>query len=230
MATTKKVTTVESYEDKQVQWHKKLMAAQKDFKPVKKSVFNSFAKFNASNRSDLQDAVEDAMQKNDLEVHWKSDLKEQTNSYIGVMRCIVTDVETGYSDESSAPILFPQRLNKSTGTMEKQTDPISYEIGCAFAMKQALKEITGLNQREEVEQAAQEDKSKEEIKQEAEEKLPSKSLFDKARDAMLMCRMSKSELKLKLQKAEDYCLQGKLTEDELISLQQEFAQDLEIKE
>ena len=53
------------------------------------------------------------------------------------------------------------------------------------------------------------------------------SMYEKAREAMLICKHSAPMLKSKFDKAEQVTLQGQMTEEELVKLQEEFGEYLE---
>lgn len=198
-----------------------MVLARAMFNPLEKSAHNAFGNFDYSTLGDIINAVDAGLTANEFDYYWKPGLTEHPGHTGGSLMLVITHIPTGIEREATAPIHYPTKLNKQTGELIEQRDGMGYEIGCTFAQKATMKLLTGLNPSGETLEEA--------VTQQAEpEPAPPKmSMYDKAREAMLICKHSAPMLKSKFDKAENCTLKGEMSEAELIKLQEEFGEYLE---
>ena len=164
--------------------------------------------------------MEAALSANDFDYYWSPGLTEHAGHTGECLKLTILHIPSGESRTATAPIHYPTRQSKQTGELVQQRDGIGYEIGATFAQKATLKLLTGINPSGE--------KTEEIIQPEVAEPEPVQmSMYEKAREAMLICKHSQSMLKQKFEKAETCCLRKEMTEAELIKLQEEFGSFLE---
>lgn len=197
-----------------------MVMARAMFNVLEKSATNSFGGYDYSTLGDYLNAMEAALSANDFDYYWKPGLTEHAGHTGECLKLTILHIPSGVQRDATAPIHYPKKLNKQTGELVEQRDGIGYEIGCTFAQKATLKLLTGINPAGE--------QTEEIIQPEVAEPEPVQmSMYEKAREAMLICKHSTSMLKQKFEKAETCCLRKEMTEAELIKLQEEFGSYLE---
>ena len=191
-----------------------LVKAQAEFKAVKKSCENKFAGFRYPSYSDMAAATYPALNKHGFFVHYEQDGDDLT----GYLR----HADTGQSLASTAPLLYP--TDRKTG--QPQRDGQGLEIALAYAKKILVMELTGAwleGSEPEVEQDQGKKNAEAAVAEEPKKRKGKPALIDQIRTALLLVKASPVALKEKLAKAEQYAIEGRITEEELIALQEEFA-------
>jgi hypothetical protein len=197
-----------------------MVLARAMFNVLEKSATNSFGGYDYSTLGDYLNAMEAALSANDFDYYWKPGLTEHAGHTGECLKLVILHIPSGTERDATAPIHYPKKFNKQTGEYVEQRDGIGYEIACTFAQKATLKLLTGINPAGE--------KTEEIIQPEvAEPEPPKMSMYEKAREAMSICKHSASMLKQKFDKAEHLTLKGEMTEEELVKLQEEFGSFLE---
>ena len=192
-----------------------LVKAQAEFKAVKKSCENKFAGFRYPSYSDMAAATYPALNKHGVFVHYEQEDDDLTGYLL--------HADTGQSLDSTAPLLYP--LDRKTG--QPQRDGQGLEIALAYAKKILVMELTGAwleGSEPEVEQDQGKKNAEAAVAEEPKRQRKGKpALIDQIRTALLLVKASPAALKEKLTKAEQYAVEGRITEEELIALQKEFA-------
>ena len=191
-----------------------LVKAQAEFKAVKKSCENKFAGFRYPSYSDMAAATYPALNKHGVFVHYQQDGDDLTG--------FLLHADTGQSLASTAPLLYP--TDSKTG--QPQRDGQGLEIALAYAKKILLMELTGAwleGSEPEVEQDQGKKNAEAAVAEEPKKRKGKPALIDQIRTALLLVKASPVALKEKLAKAEQYAIEGRITEEELIALQEEFA-------
>lgn len=197
-----------------------MVMARAMFNVLEKSATNSFGGYDYSTLGDYLNAMEAALSANDFDYYWKPGLTEHAGHTGECLKLVILHIPSGTERDATAPLHYPKKFNKQTGEYVEQRDGIGYEIACTFAQKATLKLLTGINPAgEQTEEIIQPEV--------AEPEPPKMSMYDKAREAMSICKHSASMLKQKMDKAEQCCLSKEMTEEELIKLQEEFGSFLE---
>ena len=197
-----------------------MVLARAMFNVLEKSATNSFGGYDYSTLGDYLNAMEAALSANDFDYYWQPGLTEHAGHTGECLKLTILHIPSKESRTATAPIHYPCKMNKQTGELIQQKDGIGYEIGATFAQKATLKLLTGINPAGE--------KTEEVIQPEvAEPEPPKMSMYEKAREAMLICKHSAPMLKSKFDKAENCTLKGEMSEAELIKLQEEFGEYLE---
>ena len=193
-----------------------LVKAQAEFKPVRKSCENKFAGFFYPSYADMAAATYPALNKHGFFVHYEQDGDDLT----GYLR----HADTGQSLASTAPLLYP--TDRKTG--QPQRDGQGLEIALAYAKKILVMELTGAwleGSEPEVEQDQGKKNAEAAVAEEPKKRKGKPALIDQIRTALLLVKASPVALKEKLAKAEQYAIEGRITEEELIALQEEFTID-----
>ena len=191
-----------------------LVKAQAEFKAVKKSCENKFAGFRYPSYSDMAAATYPALNKHWVFVHYQQDGDDLTG--------FLLHADTGQSLASTAPLLYP--TDRKTG--QPQRDGQGLEIALAYAKKILVMELTGAwleGSEPEVEQDQGKKNAEAAVAEEPKKRKGKPALIDQIRTALLLVKASPVALKEKLAKAEQYAIEGRITEEELIALQEEFA-------
>ena len=191
-----------------------LVKAQAEFKAVKKSCENKFAGFRYPSYSDMAAATYPALNKHGVFVHYQQDGDDLTG--------FLLHADTGQSLASTAPLLYP--TDRKTG--QPQRDGQGLEIALAYAKKILVMELTGAwleGSEPEVEQDQGKKNAEAAVAEEPKKRKGKPALIDQIRTALLLVKASPVALKEKLAKAEQYAIEGRITEEELIALQEEFA-------
>ena len=193
-----------------------LVKAQAEFKAVKKSCENKFAGFRYPSYSDMAAATYPALNKHGVFVHYEQEDDDLTGYLL--------HADTGQSLDSTAPLLYP--LDRKTG--QPQRDGQGLEIALAYAKKILVMELTGAwleGSEPEVEQDQGKKNAEAAVAEEPKKRKGKPALIDQIRTALLLVKASPVALKEKLAKAEQYAIEGRITEEELIELQKEFTID-----
>ena len=191
-----------------------LVKAQAEFKPVRKSCENKFAGFFYPSYADMAAATYPALNKHGVFVHYQQDGDDLTG--------FLLHADTGQSLASTAPLLYP--TDRKTG--QPQRDGQGLEIALAYAKKILVMELTGAwleGSEPEVEQDQGKKNAEAAVAEEPKKRKGKPALIDQIRTALLLVKASPVALKEKLAKAEQYAIEGRITEEELIALQEEFA-------
>ena len=191
-----------------------LVKAQAEFKAVKKSCENKFAGFRYPSYADMAAATYPALNKHGVFVHYQQDGDDLTG--------FLLHADTGQSLASTAPLLYP--TDRKTG--QPQRDGQGLEIALAYAKKILVMELTGAwleGSEPEVEQDQGKKNAEAAVAEEPKKRKGKPALIDQIRTALLLVKASPVALKEKLAKAEQYAIEGRITEEELIALQEEFA-------
>lgn len=190
-----------------------LVKAQAEFKPVKKSCENKFAGFRYPSYSDMAAATYPALNKHGVFVHYRQD----GDDLVGYL----LHADTGQSLDSTAPLLYP--IDRKTG--QQQRDGQGLETAIAYAKKALLMELTGAwleGSEPEVEQDQGKKNAEAAVAEEPKKRKGKASMAEQIRTALLLVKASPAALKEKLAKAEQFAIDGRITEEELIALQKEF--------
>ena len=197
-----------------------MVMARAMFNIVEKSAHNDFSNFDYSTLADIINAVDAGLTANDFDYYWTPGLTEHAGHTGECLKLTILHIPSGVERHATAPIHYPKKFGKATGELIEQRDGMGFEIGCTFAQKATMKLLTGLNPSgETIEQAVPQS--------EPEPQPPKMTMYEKARESMLICKHSTSMLKQKFEKAETCCLRKEMTEAELIKLQEEFGSYLE---
>ena len=194
-----------------------LVKAQAEFKAVKKSCENKFAGFRYPSYADMAAATYPALNKHGVFVHYHQDGDDLTGYLL--------HADTGQSLDSTAPLLYP--IDRKTG--QQQRDGQGLETALAYSKKVLLMELTGAwleGSEPEVEQDQGKKNAEAAVAEEPKRQRKGKpALIEQIRTALLLVKASPAALKEKLAKAEQYAIEGRITEEELIALQEEFTID-----
>jgi len=193
-----------------------LVKAQAEFKPVRKSCENKFAGFFYPSYADMAAAIYPALNKHGVFVHYQQDGDDLTG--------FLLHADTGQSLASTAPLLYP--IDRKTG--QPQRDGQGLEIALAYSKKALIMELTGAwleGSEPEVEQDQGKKNAEAAVAEEPKKRKGKPALIDQIRTALLLVKASPAALKEKLAKAEQYAIEGRITEEELIALQKEFTID-----
>ena len=198
--------------------------AMKEYKPVAQSGENKFAKFRYETQTDIMAATVPALLNNGLSICFSPGFHAAAGE---VMVGRISHPKSKQWISAVVPLIYPH--NPKTG--EVQHDGQGAETADTYARKRLLRSLTAcwVEGAEVVTEQEHDRKMAADAHAEHDSKKKKKSngapLIEKIRTAMLMLKGSPEALKEKLAKAEQCCVDGLITEEQLKELQKEFSEN-----
>ena len=200
-----------------------MIAAMKEYKPVAQSGENKFGKFRYETQTDIMAATVPAMLNNGLRIHFSNGLHPKGEVMVGR----ISHPKSKQWVSAVVPLIYPK--NPKTGTTQR--DGQGAETADTYARKRLLRSLTAcwVEGAEVVTEQEHDRKMAADAHAEHDSKKKKKSngapLIEKIRTAMMMLKGSPEALKEKLAKAEQCCVDGLITEEQLKELQKEFSEN-----
>ena len=198
-----------------------MISAMKEYKAVTQSGENKFGKFRYETQTDIMAATVPAMLNNGLRVHFSPGLHATGEVMVGR----ISHPKSKQWISAVVPLIYPS--NPKTGT--EQRDGQGAETADTYARKRLLRSLTAcwVEGAEVVTEQEHDRKMAADAHAEHDGKKKSGGapLIEKIRTAMLMVKASPEALAEKLAKAEQCCIDGLISEEQLTALQKEFVQN-----
>ena len=199
---------------------KAMVQAMQSFQAVRQSATNRFAKYSYETFTDIANATFPHMLKAGVRPVFYTGFVNDREVLVAKLK----HGESGQWEACTVYLLYPH--DRKTG--ELQHDNQGAETADTYAKKRALRMLTscwvaGEGEAavdDEADKAASEEISNEAVKEVREKKAA--PLMERIRSSMQMLKGSPEALAAKFQKAEQCCMKGEITEEELQSLREEF--------
>jgi hypothetical protein len=204
---------------------KAMIAAMKEFTAVQQSGENKFARFKYETYTDLINATMPHLLKAGVRIAFFLCNRKGRESMVGKLK----HPASGQWESSQVDLIYP--VNAKTG--EVQRDGQGAETADTYARKRLLRNLTAcwvagleveverVHDEKNVQQMVDEADAKRKPKAKA-KKDAGAPLVERIRTALQMVKGSPAAMKEKLAKAEQCCINGEITEEQLVALQNEF--------
>jgi hypothetical protein len=197
-----------------------MVKAMQEFKAVQQSAENRFANYRYETYSDIVNAVMPALLKAGIRVAFYPGWRRDEETLTCKLKC------QGQWEAATVALKYP--TDRKTG--QPQDDGQGQEAAQTYARKCLLRSLTacwvaGPDAAVEQDQAAKNLEDAEPVEERPVKRKGKAPLIEQIRSALLLVKHSPVALKEKLAKAEQFAIDGKITEEELVALQQEFTVD-----
>ncbi len=190
-----------------------MVSAMQEFTEVLQSERNEFAGYNYESYGDICRATVPYLLKHGLRINYKLGIDEDGDESMTIRLC---HAASGQVQTDCCKLRYPTDHKSNS----PQKDGQGAEAADTYARKRLLRNLCSVwpvGNDAVVQPAPAETKP--------EKKESTVPLIEQIHTALIMVKHSPKVLKEKLEKAERYAIEGKITEEELIALQEEFAND-----
>lgn len=197
-----------------------MVKAMSEFKAVAQSAENRFAGYRYETFTDIVNAVMPALLKAGIRVAFYPGWRGDEETLTIKLKC------EGQWEAATVALKYP--TDRKTG--QPQDDGQGQEAAQTYARKCLLRSVTacwvaGPDAAVDQDQAAKSAAEAEPVEERPVKRKGKAPLIEQIRTALHLVKASPVALKEKLAKAEQFAIDGKITEEELIALQKEFTID-----